>query len=54
MKASAVNGSVERDASGNTVIYYDDQTAKGLGFSNGYADGISLENVIGIDGSGRN
>ena len=38
------NGAVERDSDGNAVIYYEDSAArKGLGFANGYVDGIGKE-----------
>ena len=52
VKAASENGAVERDASGNAVIYYSDSTAKkGLGFANGYVDGISKLQKVGSDGA---
>ena len=52
MGTASENGSVERDSDGNAVIYYEDSAArKGLGFANGYVDGIGKEQKVGATGA---
>ena len=52
VKAASENGAVERDSDGNAVIYYEDSAArKGLGFANGYVDGIGKEQKVGANGA---